>query len=150
MLYYTLSKLETVWHDVTSQSCNLFFLVGFKSVGGSFPALCYFIFFWHCFKERGPGKQFSVTELSSISTSTSISSISKQLPTLRKINWTHAPDTRKSRGSECVNWIYFELTVIGFPCSDWIMKFDTTLPSFICIRGPKVLKIRAIRIETRS
>jgi hypothetical protein len=37
-------------------------------------------------------------------------------------------------------------SVIGAPFSAWTMKFDTTRPSFGCIRGPYVLKIRFTRI----
>lgn len=42
------------------------------------------------------------------------------------------------------------LTVSGSPCSACRMKLLTTRPSFMCMRGPKVLKIRATRTSTPS
>lgn len=41
-------------------------------------------------------------------------------------------------------------TVSGSPCSACRMKLLTTRPSFMCIRGPKVLKILATRTSTPS
>jgi hypothetical protein len=38
--------------------------------------------------------------------------------------------------------------VMSLPCSDWMMKLLTTRPSFGCIRGPNVLKMRATRTST--
>lgn len=42
------------------------------------------------------------------------------------------------------------LTVMFSPCSACRMKLLTTRPSFMCIRGPKVLKIRATLTCTPS
>ena len=42
------------------------------------------------------------------------------------------------------------LTVIGWSCRACRMKLETTLPSFMCMRGPKVLKIRATLTSTPS
>ena len=41
-------------------------------------------------------------------------------------------------------------TVSGSPCSACRMKLLTTRPSFMCIRGPNVLKILATRTSTPS
>lgn len=41
-------------------------------------------------------------------------------------------------------------TVRGSPCNACRMKLLTTRPSFMCIRGPKVLKILATRTSTPS